>query len=251
MQIQKFFPTDYDKKQLAQYRKNNIKNNSINYNDMIVEKPCGYENLLFCNREVEVWNLYIKHKGQTSMHCHPDKKTALIVIEGKARFSTLRETADLGPYDSVIIDSGVFHSTESLSLEGIRVIEVETPGGMKHNIYRLQDKYGRSGKSYEGKDKMHLDTEKSTRFPTIDRLKFFQKIISKSIIEIRRIQKRSLFETDIHFDTDDFIVILGGSIPFSEQEISYGVADIVQVQDLNLLRHVPLEDVTFMRIKSS
>ncbi len=116
---------------------------NVDFKTMVVAKPWGHEYLIFSTPEVEVWNLFIKNQRSTSMHCHPKKTTALIVLEGRALFSSLNESYELMPLDTMVIDNGVFHSTQCLSKEGLRLLELETPP-MKHDLVRLEDKYGRA-----------------------------------------------------------------------------------------------------------
>lgn len=115
----------------------------------VVTKPWGSEYLIYSNKFVEVWHLAINYLHSTSMHCHPNKKTALIVLEGRALFSSLNNSFELNPLDGVIIDAGTFHSTQSISSQGLRVLEFETPP-IKHDLIRLEDKYGRANSGYEG-----------------------------------------------------------------------------------------------------
>ena len=123
------------------------------FSKLIVTKPWGYEYLLLQHPISEVWHLNIKHNQSTSMHCHPNKKTALVVLEGKALFSSLHESMELDPLDAVVIHAGTFHSTQAISLEDATVLELETPP-MKHDLVRLEDKYGRAMSGYENIDKM-------------------------------------------------------------------------------------------------
>ena len=54
------------------------------YSDVIVKKPWGYEYLAFENDFVAIWILQLVRKRKTSMHCHPIKKTSLILLSGEA-----------------------------------------------------------------------------------------------------------------------------------------------------------------------
>jgi hypothetical protein len=47
-----------------------------------------------------------------------------------------------------MIRKGLFHSTKAISENGAFVFEIETPVE-KHDLVRLEDKYGREGKPYE------------------------------------------------------------------------------------------------------
>ena len=52
------------------------------YEKTVVKKPWGYEYLVYQNDKVALWFLYIGHGHQTSMHCHPNKTTGLILLNG-------------------------------------------------------------------------------------------------------------------------------------------------------------------------
>ncbi|MBF0127814.1 MAG: hypothetical protein HQM02_11460 [Magnetococcales bacterium] len=118
------------------------------YRDRVVIKPWGYEFLVAENRHVAIWFLHIKKDHSTSMHCHPLKKTSLTVLSGKALCNTFQHRHFLSAGDSLIIDPAVFHSTRAVSLDGISLIEVETPPA-KLDLCRLEDKYGRQARGYE------------------------------------------------------------------------------------------------------
>ncbi|MBM3835597.1 MAG: hypothetical protein FJ403_20470 [Verrucomicrobia bacterium] len=119
------------------------------YSKVVVRKPWGYEYLAFENATSAVWVLYLKPGAETSMHCHPKKKTSLIVLEGKVSCTTLNASFERNACEGVLIEKGVFHQTKALTPMGAFVMEIETPTN-KRDLVRLQDKYGREGKGYEG-----------------------------------------------------------------------------------------------------
>ena len=123
------------------------------YENKVVIKPWGYEFLVFENEWVALWFLYIRKDHSTSMHCHPNKKTSLTVLSGKALCNTFRHRNFMTAGDSLIINEAVFHSTKALSLDGIAVIEAETPPDKK-DLIRLEDSYGRENCGYEGCSEM-------------------------------------------------------------------------------------------------
>ena len=128
---------------------NGMSNNKETYKKMVVKKPWGYEYLLFENNDVAIWMLYIKYNYATSLHCHPKKKTSLIVLDGQVEASTLTDKFILNSKDGLVIDSGAFHSSKSISEDGIFLMEIESPPN-KTDLVRLKDKYGRENKGYEG-----------------------------------------------------------------------------------------------------
>lgn len=119
------------------------------YKDVIVNKPWGYEYLIYENDNVGIWWLEISPQSKTSLHCHPDKKTGLILLQGNAKIQFLSSVTYLNGFDKVLIREGFFHSTENLTINPISVIEVETPKN-KENLVRLEDAYGRKLTHYEG-----------------------------------------------------------------------------------------------------
>tara|TARA_R110002020_G_scaffold159424_3_gene343205 strand:- start:1539 stop:2213 length:675 start_codon:yes stop_codon:yes gene_type:complete len=120
----------------------------MSYDKTIVKKPWGYEYLAYENDKVGLWFLYIAKDQQTSMHCHPNKTTGLILLDGEAKLSFLSNSYKLKPVSKTMIRKGLFHSTKATSEAGAFVFEIETPVD-KHDLVRLEDKYGREGKPYE------------------------------------------------------------------------------------------------------
>lgn len=123
------------------------------YKEKVVLKPWGYEFLMFENDCVAVWFLHIKKGHSTSMHCHPRKKTSLILLNGSAMSNTFRNRRYLKSGDALIMERGVFHSTKALSNDGICLVEIETPPD-KTDLLRLEDHYGRERSGYEGISEM-------------------------------------------------------------------------------------------------
>lgn len=128
------------------------------FKDVIVKKPWGFEYLLYENDQVGVWFLHIEQGKKTSLHCHPNKKTGLILLSGEAVLSFLNSSTALKPLGKTMIREGLFHSTAAVSAQGATVIEVETPRD-KTDLVRFDDEYGRQEKPYEGRDATSPRTE--------------------------------------------------------------------------------------------
>jgi len=144
--------------QMLKGKENNLANN-LDYNNFIVQKPWGYEYLVFENENVAIWMLQISRTKKTSMHAHPNKTTALILLNGEdAQVSSLDNEFILKESDCLMIDKAAFHSTEAISKlqnkpfsqNGLWVMEIESPVD-KSDLVRLKDSYGRVGTAYEGK----------------------------------------------------------------------------------------------------
>ena len=119
------------------------------YKDIIVNKPWGYEYLCYQNEYLAIWFLFIKNNYQTSLHCHPNKHTGLVVLDGLAEISFLRGSVEIRGLEKIHIFKSRFHSTKALSDDGVFLLEVETPED-KHDLLRLEDSYGREDMAYEG-----------------------------------------------------------------------------------------------------
>ena len=88
--------------------KKKLRKDKTNYSEVIVRKPWGYEYLIYQNQYVSVWILHILKKHETSMHCHPQKKTSLIVLNGKVNCKNLRDIYVRKAGESVLISKEVF-----------------------------------------------------------------------------------------------------------------------------------------------
>lgn len=166
------------------------------YRNIVVVKPWGYEYLIFENEEVAIWYLSINFNHSTSMHCHSRKKTSLTILDGTAQCNTFGKRSELTAAESIIFEKGVFHSTKSISDNGIKLLELETPVD-KTDLTRLDDSYGRQKSGYEGLSEMQ--TENLERFDYF----FFDEpsgpdgqnvTIGKSSMTISRYDNNSVFQ---------------------------------------------------------
>lgn len=149
--IQKLRYSEKDKEKISSIAVDPVtqENDSFDYSRVVIKKPWGYEYLIFQNDHTAVWILSVAHGTKTSLHCHPNKKTGLVLLSGRARITSLNDAHEISAGRGFVIEKGAFHSTEALSHEGIVVMEVETPVNKK-DLVRFTDVYGRSGKGYEG-----------------------------------------------------------------------------------------------------
>ena len=92
------------------------------YEKTIVKKPWGYEYLVYQNDKVALWFLHILDGQQTSMHCHPNKTTGLILLDGEAEISFIMNSFRIKPVSKTMIRKGLFHSTKATSEDGAYVL---------------------------------------------------------------------------------------------------------------------------------
>jgi quercetin dioxygenase-like cupin family protein len=122
--------------------------NTYNHKGVVIDKPWGYEYLVYENQHVALWLLHIAQGQQTSMHCHPTKTTGLVLVQGEAELSFLADKKNIKAPEKQVIRRGLFHSTKALSPDGIFMFEIETPND-KNDLVRLSDNYGRASSGYE------------------------------------------------------------------------------------------------------
>ena len=170
-----------------------------NYDDVVVIKPWGYEYLAYKNDEVAIWFLHINCNQKTSMHCHTQKTTGLLLLNGIAKF--LADSRIIEGPSKQMIRRGLFHQTEAISPEGINLLEIETPID-KNDLVRLKDSYGRSEKGYEKetypKDDSHIWFEEGKTYNIGNR-----KLLVEKPTNIDFIDKK---------DENDILMFLSGGL---------------------------------------
>ena len=214
------------------------------YEKTVVKKPWGYEYLVYQNEKVALWFLYIGYEQQTSMHCHPNKTTGLILLDGRAELSFLTNTVKVEPVTKVMIRKGLFHSTKATSENGAHVFEIETPVD-KHDLVRLEDKYGREGTPYEDST---FETPKQDDCLWIDDGDLNYKF-SNCDINVQTVSNVNIF----HMMQDkENIVFLNGGIRTEDGHMVAQAGDVVSCTILKRLTKLfPYvnENTTIMTIK--
>lgn len=229
--IKNFFISQLDKEHLFRNKSEEKKKRAapeVDFTKLVVNKPWGCEYLVFSNPYIEIWHLFIKKLASTSVHCHPNKKTGLILLEGEAIFSTLNESIKLNPLDATVMEQGVFHSTQAVSEGGVHLLETETPPD-KYDLIRLQDKYGRVNRGYEGREAMFPDREGSLRFFEYSNRNIIEKDFYNKRISIQGINK--LEEAHKHIRNSEIVVILDSKSSNGSGESIFSVGDIIKSSD--------------------
>ena len=204
----------------------------FDYTNVVIKKPWGHEYLISQNNNTAVWLLSIAHGAKTSLHCHPNKKTGLVVLAGNACVSSLNESHDIGAGQGFVIEKGAFHSTEALSPEGIVVMEVETPVNKK-DLIRFSDEYGRNGKGYEGKSH-HMPLENTmSHFHNEEERYHKPKKFGDCALTIARCSDASQLNNLLSQTSADIVSILAGAVYSSEKYVIGEVGDIMNAHELN------------------
>ncbi len=120
-----------------------------NFENLVVEKPWGYEYIIYKNKDLCITYLNINKDQSTSLHCHPNKKTGYVVLSGTTEVQLgFYNTETFSAPSKVTIRPGLFHSTKAISDNPAEVLELETPVD-KNDIVRFNDQYGRENLNYE------------------------------------------------------------------------------------------------------
>ena len=212
-----------------------VKNNINFYNDKIVYKPWGYEYIIYKDsNRIAVTFVKINHKHKTSLHCHPQKKTGFIILNGKALVQLGIYKTNAKSYTAVsrlVIRPGLFHSIKAVSKNGLSVLEFETPVN-KNDLLRFKDDYGRQSQFYEGQKFTKKIGSNFIRFkkPTIRKKQVYKIGDLKISLEVHKKLRNKIKKND-----KSTCAILSGSMVDNKGQnvISYG--EIVKTQTLRIL----------------
>src|SRR5690348_504723 len=68
--------------------------------DGLITKPWGYEYRVYADELYDIWHLSLAPGQATSLHCHPRKATALIMLAGRGTVQFLHRTPQpIAPLD--------------------------------------------------------------------------------------------------------------------------------------------------------
>lgn len=228
----------------------------IAYRDTIVKKPWGYEYLLFENDFVAIWILQIVRRRKTSMHCHPSKKTGLVLLSGNATCYHLDGKITIGPLDTIMIEEGAFHCTEASSHlpitpqseDGIWVMEIESPP-KKTDLVRLKDEYGRQGTPYEGADSMIFKSKARLKFKAPNS----EEVVSKTFLDCVLTVRKGPFEKGKNYPDQDAIICVIAADPSLKSKNPYLTAgEFFRFEDFcKNTENENLSGYTFLTIEKS
>jgi len=196
-------------------------------NNSIVKKAWGYEHLAYRNKHLAIWFLKIETEQETSLHCHPNKNTGLIVLDGIAKISFINNSMMLKGLDKIQIFARRFHSTRAISKKGVSILEVEAPED-KEDLVRLSDKYGRAGQPYESSENYSPITD--------DCLNILKEEVeyshSNCIYKIENIYSK---EQLMGREFEEVIIIIDGGIISNDNKMISIPGDVVASHNFDIL----------------
>lgn len=201
------------------------------YDGIVVNKPWGYEYLMYESDKIGLWYLHIKQGKQTSLHCHPGKKTGYILLTGEAQVSFLNDSTHLKAVSKLMLREGLFHSTKALSEDGIHVIEVESPPD-KTDLVRLDDVYGRKEQPYEGEEAIVPMTEGCISFAPPAVGVPLSYMVHGTKLTIETLDDVSLLKTR---PPEDIILVMDGGLISKTNDPIVSPGDVVTISTFNRL----------------
>lgn len=227
-----------------------MKNTNSFYSNKLVFKPWGYEYVIYNDsNRLAITFVKINNGHKTSLHCHPEKKTGFIILEGKAKVQIgiyKKNTKYYRSLSRLVFRPGLFHSIKAESKKGVYALEFETPY-KKNDLIRFTDNYGRQTKHYEGKKFVQKLSSNFIKFKkpkkNIKNSYTFNNL--EVLIELRK-NLRNLPKRDLGTTT----AILDGNIidKKGQKVISYG--EIVKTSTLRILsdKYKIKNPITILRV---
>ena len=211
-----------------------MKKKNYNYDKKKILKPWGFEYTIFRNSDkLAITYVNILPNKQTSLHCHPLKKTGFIILSGKAKVQIGVYKSNTKIYTSssiLVLRAGLFHSLKCISREPLIALEFETPVNKK-DLVRFKDQYGRQTKPYESHKKAKVDSS----------LIFFKKPKKSEVckyfingLEIL-IENYKNYKKMFKNNNNSISAILDGRIVNREGKQVIGYGEIVKTQTLKKL----------------
>ena len=234
--ITKFLASARDRELLASLKMagERIGSDLSDYTKVVVKKPWGYEYLIFGSEAIAVWILCVKPGAQTSMHCHPNKKTSLVVLEGEVVCSTVSERRRCTAGQGLLLEKGVFHQTTAVSESGAFVMEIETPVD-KRDLVRLKDKYGREQLGYETPDHYSGNIQ-NYNYISLDEGAAIaynrKKRFGECSLTFQRVATDRDVQELLHLNREEVVCVLQGRLLDGTQHVTYEVGDTVTIHDL-------------------
>ena len=205
------------------------------YSNKIVNKPWGYEYVIYADRnKISITYVHINYNQSTSLHCHPKKKTGFIILKGPALVQIgiyKKNKKKFNSLSRLVFRPGLFHSLKAISKKGLTALEFEVPY-IKKDLIRFKDRYGRQDKKYEGKEHTNKINSNLKKF-----LKPIKNLKNKYLIDNVEIiiEKKKNFTNFSNKDNNSSSSILDGAILDKNKQKVISAGEIVKTRTLKIL----------------
>jgi len=207
------------------------------YINKVVIKPWGEEHVCFHNKKkLGITLVKIKPKHQTSLHCHPNKKTGFVILSGLANVQIglyKKNISTYKPLSILVLRPGLFHRISCSGKKFLYALETEAPFE-KNDLVRFDDKYGREKKSYENLKSIVPCTKEHLIFNNTKNKKTEIKKFKDIILQIKNFTN-SYSLKKMKVNKEAIVIILDGCLidRNSNKVIKYG--EIVKFNTVLLL----------------
>ena len=136
------------------HHKKNEKHSFFDYNNLVCVKPWGHEFLIYQTKKIGIWFLKLKSGHKTSLHCHFNKDTFIVVLKGSVKIDLINNgIMNLNCMDSLFLPHYSFHGLGSFSEESY-LMEIEIYNDSidftdKNDLLRINDQYNRPDSNYQ------------------------------------------------------------------------------------------------------
>ena len=127
-----------------------------------VPKPWGREYICWESEDCAIWVLEINENKSTSFHCHTEKNTGLVVLEGEVNLKLINSEYNFKSLEKINIFRGRFHQSTAVGGSAV-MIEVEAPVNKK-DLIRWEDSNGRKNSLYENEKVIFEHAENIIKF---------------------------------------------------------------------------------------
>jgi rfaE bifunctional protein nucleotidyltransferase chain/domain len=216
----------------------------IDYKNKICVKPWGHEFLVFQNKKLAIWFLTIKKNHQTSLHCHFNKDTQVIVLKGAAKISLIdNNNIYLSEMSSIFLPHYNFHGISSFS-EEVCLLEIEIFNNNlfysdKNDLLRINDDYNRKKTGYESSITIIESSEELLDYKYFFLEEKFLKNICGVDIQITKMTNTD-FNIPYKWEKQQYNILLEGTIYQNNQFLKEGsfiqnFSDNIQLPEDNII----------------
>jgi rfaE bifunctional protein nucleotidyltransferase chain/domain len=207
----------------------------FDYKNSVCNKPWGHEYLIYQNKKIGLWYLKINDGHKTSLHCHFNKDTIIIVIKGTVKIELINnKTIILNAMDTLFLPHYSFHSLGTFSPESY-ILEIEIYNNNinftdKNDLLRINDIYKRQNNIYETSVKVDIDNIKE-KYDHFSLTNNFNEIIHDVNFKVSEINSENVSQ---FINISNINIILEGTI-FQKMKFLNEGSIIDSLDNLNFL----------------
>ncbi len=194
------------------YIKNEV-HSKVDYRNGVCVKPWGYEFLVYESAKIGMWFLTIKRGHSTSLHCHFNKDTIIIVLKGSAIIHLVdNKVINLGCMSSIFLPKYNFHGLSSFSEETV-LLEIEVYNNRasfsdKNDLLRINDQYKRKNVGYEGSIQLMKDEETLQQYNYFYLDQGFHKMVEGVQFQVRELTEKN--RDSFLVNKDSYHIVMDG-----------------------------------------